>query len=202
MRELLLATNNAGKVLEYQSLLKGVRFEIVTPARRGLKLEVRETGQTYEENSRLKAAAFARVSGLLTLADDSGLEVDALNGEPGIRSSRYAGEGATDAERVNYLLVKLQDVPPEKRTARFRCVIAIAWPDGRVVFCSGRCEGVITLAPKGSQGFGYDPIFYFPELKKTMAELPAEIKNSISHRARAAREACRILNNLEPAPDS
>jgi len=196
MPRLLLATNNAGKVLEYQSLLEEVHFEIVTPAQQGLQLAVPETGRTYEENARQKAVTFARASHLLTLADDSGLEVDALNGEPGIRSSRYAGEGASDVERVTYLLGKIRGVPPEKRTARFRCVIAIAWPDGRVVFCHGSCEGVITSTPSGSQGFGYDPVFYFPELKKTMAELPMEVKNRISHRGRAAREALRILSSL------
>jgi XTP/dITP diphosphohydrolase len=193
MTELLLATNNKGKVKEYRELLLGIPFELVTPARQGLKLEVAETGHSYEENARLKAEAFSRASGLLTLADDSGLEVDALHGEPGIRSSRYAGEGATDAERVEYLLAKLRDVPAEKRTAHFRCVIAIAWPEGRVEYCRGRCDGSISLAPKGDLGFGYDPIFYFPALKKTMAELPAEVKNRISHRARAAQEACQIL---------
>jgi XTP/dITP diphosphohydrolase len=197
MSKLLLATNNQGKVHELESLLEGIPFEIVTPARIGLKLEVAETGSTYEENARLKATAFARASGLLTLADDSGLEVDALNGEPGIRSSRYAGEGASDADRVQFLLNKLKDVPDEKRTAHFRCVIAIAWPDGRVEFCSGQCDGIITSTPSGSGGFGYDPVFYFPALRKTMAELPTDVKNRISHRAAAAREARKILAQLE-----
>jgi XTP/dITP diphosphohydrolase len=193
MTKLLLATNNKGKVLEYQSLLKCIPCELVTPADIGLKMEVEESGGTYEENARLKAEALAKAADLLTLADDSGLEVDALQGEPGIRSSRYAGEKATDTDRVKYLLAKLKDVPEGQRTARFRCVIAIAWPDGRIEYCSGKCEGTLTREPLGKEGFGYDPIFYFPELKKTMAELPADIKNSISHRAMAAKEACKVL---------
>ena len=193
MAKLLLATNNTGKVHEYQSLLTGIPWELTTPKQQGIQLEVEETGSSFEENARLKALAFARDSGLLTLADDSGLEVDALNGEPGIRSSRYAGEGASDADRVNFLLNKLKDVPEEKRTARFRCVIALAWPDGRIEYFTGTCEGTITFTPKGEEGFGYDPVFYFPELKKTMAELPMEVKNRVSHRARAAREVWKRL---------
>jgi XTP/dITP diphosphohydrolase len=196
MPKLLLATNNRGKVLEYQSLLAGIPFELITPAQQGISQDVPETGSSYEENARLKAVAFAQASGLLTLADDSGLEVDALNGEPGIRSSRYAGEAAGDTDRVIYLLNKLRDVPQEKRTARFRCIIAIAFPDGKVEFCSGTCEGMITFSPRGKEGFGYDPVFYFPELKKTMAELPMEVKNRISHRARAVLEARKILEKL------
>jgi XTP/dITP diphosphohydrolase len=194
--ELLLATNNKGKVVEFQDLLKNIPFELVTPAQLGLKLEVEESGRTYEENARIKALAFAEASGLLTLADDSGLEVDALNGEPGIRSSRYAGENARDGGKINYLLSKIKDVPLEKRTACFRCVICIASPDTKVEFCYGECRGIITLAPSGDQGFGYDPIFYFPEFKKTMAELPMDIKNNISHRARAAQQACKVLERI------
>jgi XTP/dITP diphosphohydrolase len=196
MSKLLLATNNRGKVQEYRDLLAGIPCELVTPAQIGLKLEVAETGSTYQENARLKAEAFAKASGLPALADDSGLEVDALDGEPGIRSSRYAGEGAKDTDRVHYLLNKLKNVPPEKRTARFRCVIALAFPEGKTVFYSGSCDGSITLSPRGNAGFGYDPVFYFPELKKTMAELPAAVKNQISHRARAAWKARTVLEKI------
>jgi len=196
MSKLLLATNNKGKVREYRSLLKGVPFELVTPAQQGINMDVEETGSTFEENARLKALAFARVSGLLTLADDSGLAVDALKGEPGIRSSRYAGEGATDADRVKFLLAKLEHIAPGKRTAHFICVIALAFPDGQIEICSGKCDGLIISEPRGENGFGYDPIFFFPALKKTMAELSTEIKNQVSHRARAAREAAKVLNNL------
>jgi XTP/dITP diphosphohydrolase len=194
--KLLLATNNKGKVREYRDLLEGLPFELVTPAQEKINLEVEETGTTFEENAGLKARAFAAASGLFSLADDSGLEVDALNGEPGIRSSRYAGPGARDADRVKFLLKKLTGVPMEKRTAQFRCVIALAEPDGSIQFCRGECRGLISFEPKGSNGFGYDPVFYFPELKKTMAELPDTMKNRISHRARAAREAYRLLNRM------
>jgi XTP/dITP diphosphohydrolase len=162
----------------------------------GLKLEVQEDGHSYQENSKLKAEAFASASGLLTLADDSGLEVDALNGEPGIRSSRYAGEGASDTQRVNYLLTKLQDVPLEKRTAHFFCVIALAYPHGKLEYFTGRCDGLIIKQPSGANGFGYDPVFLFPELNKTMAELTEEMKNSFSHRARAAQKACPVLKHI------
>ncbi len=195
MEKLLLATNNRGKVEEYRYLLREVRCELLTPAQAGIKLEVDEIGATYEENARLKATALAAASGILTLADDSGLEVDALHGEPGIRSSRYAGEGANDADRVKFLLAKLKDVPLAERTARFRCVIAISRPDGQTVFFSGTCEGRITLTPQGSAGFGYDPIFDFVEQGKTMAELPATVKNTVSHRARAVQAALPYLRS-------
>ncbi len=195
--KLLLATNNQGKVHEYKDLLQGIRLEIVTPDQVGLHLNVAETGSTFAENACLKAVAFSQASGLLTLADDSGLEVDALNGEPGVLSSRYAGENATDEDKINYLLARLQDVPWEKRTAHFRCIIALAFPDGKVEFCSGECYGIILREAQGHGGFGYDPVFYFPELKQTLAEIPMEVKNRISHRARAAQEAFKILNKLE-----
>ncbi|HJX13039.1 MAG TPA: XTP/dITP diphosphatase [Dehalococcoidales bacterium] len=194
--KLLLATNNPGKVREYKSLLEGIPYEIVTPAGQGISGEVEETGATFEENARLKAAALAAASGLLSLADDSGLEVAALGGEPGPRSRRYAGEGATDAERISYLLDRLKDVPEAGRAARFVCVIAVAAPDGLVGTCEGECRGVITREPRGEGGFGYDPVFYLPELGKTMAELPPEEKNRVSHRARAAEKAREMLMKL------
>jgi len=193
MPKLLLATNNKGKAREYRSLLSGVPFELVTPDEVGINTEVEEVGKSFEENARLKAATLAAESQLLSLADDSGLEVDALGGEPGTLSARYAGEGASDEDRVSYLLTKLEGVPEERRTARFRCVIAIATPEGDVELCSGECEGIIAFEPRGNKGFGYDPIFYLPELKKTMAELPPEEKNRISHRGRAARKASQLL---------
>jgi len=186
--KLLLATNNRGKVREYQALLEGVPFKIVTLSGQGITTLVEETGGSFEENARLKATALAKESGLLTLADDSGLEVDALGGEPGVRSARYAGESATDADRINYLLSKLKDVSEKERTAQFRCVIAIATPAGKVELFSGICRGIITSKPKGKRGFGYDPVFYVPELRKTMAELTLEEKNRVSHRARAAEK--------------
>ncbi|MBC8477419.1 MAG: XTP/dITP diphosphatase [Dehalococcoidia bacterium] len=194
--KLLLGTNNQAKVREYRSLLPGYDYELVTLAEQGISIEVEETGESLEENARLKATVTARESRLLTLADDSGLEVDALGGEPGRLSARYAGENATDRGRIEYLLQRLDGVTWGNRTARFRCVIALATPDGKVEFCSGECPGLITLEPRGEQGFGYDPIFYLPELDKTMAELPLEQKNKISHRGQAARKAAQVLRNM------
>lgn len=193
--KLLLATNNKGKIREYRSLLRGIPFEIVTPAELGISMKVAEAGGSFEENASLKAVTLAKQSALLSLADDSGLEVDALDGKPGPLSARYAGEGASDADRIDYLLKKLKNVPEKKRTARFRCVIAIAAPDGKVELFSGECRGVIIDKPRGSHGFGYDPIFYLPELGKTIAELTLAEKNKISHRARATEKARVFLLN-------
>jgi len=193
MPKLLLATNNQAKVREYQSLLQNLPFELVTLAEAGITTVVDEVGETLEENARLKATLLAAESQLLALADDSGLEVDTLGGEPGRLSARYAGEGASDRDRVNYLLSRLENVPWQKRSACFRCIIAVATPSGEVELCSGECQGMITFEPRGEQGFGYDPIFYLPELGKTMAELPLEIKNQVSHRGKAARKVYQVL---------
>lgn len=195
--KLLLATNNRGKVEEYKSLLQNLPYVLVTPAEEGITVAVDEVGGSLEENARLKATVFADQSRLLSFADDSGLEVDALGGEPGPLSARYAGEYASDRDRVNYLLSRLEGVPWEKRSARFRCVIAIAEPAGKVELCFGECRGFIAFAPRGGQGFGYDPVFYLPELDKTMAELPLEVKNRVSHRGQAARKAYRVLERLK-----
>jgi len=195
--KLLLATNNAAKVREYRSLLSKLPYQLVTPAEVAVTIAVNEEGSSLAENATIKAKAFAARSRLLSLADDSGLEVDALGGEPGHLSARYAGEGVSDAERVDYLLSRLKDVPWEKRTARFRCVIAIGSPDGAVTLCSGECQGLITFTPKGTEGFGYDPVFYLPELEQTMAELTLELKNQVSHRGHAARKACQVLTGLQ-----
>jgi XTP/dITP diphosphohydrolase len=192
-QKLLLATNNRGKIKEYRSLLDGVPLKLVTLAEEGITTVVEETGKTFEENAGLKARIIAAESRLLTFADDSGLEVDALGGEPGVLSARYAGDGVSDADRYIYLLSRMKGIPPEKRSARFRCVIAVAEPDGGTDYFSGECRGMITLEPSGFNGFGYDPVFFVPEYGKTMAELPAEVKNSISHRARAAEKARRML---------
>ena len=194
--KLLLATNNQGKAREYRHLLRDLPYEIVTLAEQGINTFVAETGHSLEDNARLKAVVSAEESCLLTLADDSGLEVDILGGEPGALSARYAGEDASDEERVSYLLAKLTGVPWEKRIARFRCVIALATPEGEVEFCYGECRGFIAFEPRGEQGFGYDPVFYLPELDKTMAELPLEIKNLVSHRGQAARQVCQKLERL------
>jgi len=191
--KLLLATNNQAKVGEYRSLLKDIPVELVTLAEQGITTVVDEVGESLEENARLKATLLAAESQLVALADDSGLEVDALGGEPGRLSARYAGEGASDRDRVNYLLSRLRNVSWEERSACFKCVIAVATPDGEVEFCSGECRGIITFEPRGKRGFGYDPVFYLPELGKTMAELPLEIKNQFSHRGQAARKVYQVL---------
>ena len=196
MRKLLVATRNAGKMNEYRELLQGLPVELTWPEAEGITLEPEEAGATFAENAILKARAYAAASGLLTWADDSGLEVDALGGEPGVRSSRYAGPGASDADRYRLLLRKMAGVPWERRTARFRCVIAIADPAGALHTAEGTCEGIIAFAPRGANGFGYDPVFYLPDRDCTMAELSPAEKNQISHRARAARAARRILEEM------
>ncbi|MDP2953084.1 MAG: XTP/dITP diphosphatase [Chloroflexota bacterium] len=193
---LLLATNNPAKVEEYRLLLKGMPWELTTLEERGIHFKVEETGKTMEENAALKARAYAARSGLVAVADDSGLEVEALGGGPGPISARYAGEVASDREMVAFLLEKLRGVPWEKRKARFRCVIALATPEGKLELCQGECKGIIAQEPKGEEGFGYDPVFYLPELGKHMAELTMQEKNRISHRGRAARKARRVLRRL------
>ncbi|MEA3345820.1 MAG: XTP/dITP diphosphatase [Chloroflexota bacterium] len=194
--KLLIATRNRGKLREYEALLAGLELQLVDLTEMGISLEVEETGETFEENAVLKARAYAQASGLLTLADDSGLEVDALGGEPGVRTARYGGRGASDEDRYRLLLRRLEGVPKGERGARFRCVIAIATPDGELHTAEGVCEGCIAFQPRGSHGFGYDPVFFVPEYGCTMAQLPPEVKNRISHRARAAEGAREILHRL------
>ncbi len=183
---LLLATNNLNKVRELREILTSVPVSLVSPMDTGTNIQVAETGRTYATNARAKALAFARASGLVALADDSGLEVAALGGGPGVYSARYAGEGASSAERIALLLRNLDGVPWEKRQARFVAVMAVATPGGQARLCRGSVRGVIMFAAQGVGGFGYDPVFYMPSFGCTMAELPDEIKNKISHRARAA----------------
>lgn len=193
----MLATTNPGKIKEYSRLLAGCGYRLVTPADKNIDITVAETGLTFQENAILKAAAYAQASGLLTLADDSGLEVEALGGEPGVLSARYAGYNTTDAERNELLLRRLKDIPEKLRRARFRCVIALADPGDDIgQTTEGVLEGRIADFPKGSNGFGYDPIFFIPELGCTLAELASADKNRLSHRARAAEEASRILKQL------
>ena len=193
-RKLLIATTNMGKLMELAPLLHGVPFTLVSLKEVGVDEDVQETGSTLEENAALKATTYARLSGLPTLADDSGLEVEALGGEPGHLSSRYAGEGATDAQRIAFLHHKLQNIPEEAWKARFRCVIAIARPSRRPELYNGECYGKIVREARGSSGFGYDPIFLLPELGKTMAELSLDEKNLVSHRSIAARKAAAALS--------
>jgi XTP/dITP diphosphohydrolase len=198
MSKLLIATNNKGKIKELHELLNGLGIQLLTPAQVNLDIDVVEDGRTYAENATKKALAFARASGLISLADDSGLEVDALNGEPGLYSARYGstnGEKLSDAERRTYLLEQLQG-KPRPWTARFHATIAIANPNGQTHLAEGWCEGEIIPKERGSGGFGYDPIFLLPELGKTMAELSMDEKNRLSHRARAVIKAKPILERL------
>ena len=250
--KLLIATHNPGKVREYRALLGNVPFDLVSLSDAAITEEVEETGATFEDNARLKARGYAALSGLLTLADDSGLEVDALGGQPGVRSARY-GEDTVDKEgsvklsdqdRVTLLLRNLDGVPWDSRTARFRCIIAIANPHtsyhseahtpchseersdeesqvprpqhhtvvqaptqiaapashqdknpaSQVTLLEGSVEGVIQYKPMGNDGFGYDPVFYLPSYGLTMAQLPMDEKNRISHRAQAAQKAVQLLH--------
>ena len=195
MATLLIATRNAGKLEEISRLIAGASIQTVSLADVGVDREVDETGETFEANSTLKASTYARLSGLPTLADDSGLEVDALGGEPGVRSSRYAGDDATDADRVAFLLGRLQNEGRGPWRACFRCVIAIAWRHDDVELHAGVCEGVVIDTPRGSNGFGYDPVFLIPDLGRTMAELSPAEKNRVSHRGMAVRKAAAALRS-------
>ncbi len=178
-------------------MLGDVPFDLVSLNDIGIDDEVEETGETFEENAALKAETYARLSGLPALADDSGLEVDALGGEPGVRSARYAGEDATDADRIAFLLQKLENVPQERWSARFRCVIALAWPGEPIEFHPGACEGMIVPEPRGFNGFGYDPVFFIPRMNMTMAELASDKKNGISHRSIAVQSAAKALTKTD-----
>ena len=193
LEKLLVATRNAGKLKELTALLADVPFELVSLIDVGIDEDVEETGSTMEENATLKATTYARLSGMPTLADDSGLEVEALGGEPGVFSARYAGEGASDAQRIDFLHKKLQGIPEDSWNARFRCVIAIVWPSEPVELYTGECYGMIIKHPRGSNGFGYDPAFLIPALGKTMAELTSDEKNRLSHRSVAAQKAAAAL---------
>jgi XTP/dITP diphosphohydrolase len=194
--KLLIASHNVGKLREFTALLAGLPLTLVTPGDLGLDLDVEESGATYADNARLKATAYAQASGLLTLADDSGLEVHALGGAPGVHSARYAF--GDDVDRVRALLRALSKapVPEQDRSACFRCVIVLATPSGVSWSSEGECAGHIIDTPRGSGGFGYDPVFYIPSYDRTMAELSPEEKNRISHRARAAQGMRPILAKL------
>ena len=231
--QLLIATGNPGKMREYTDLLRNTPFELVSLRDLSITHEVEETGETFEENAWLKASEYAAISGLLTLADDSGLEVDALAGEPGVRSARYGGDACSnDQERVQLLLKNLENVAWEERGARFRCVISVVLPahakspltpfyergglaspfrkGGRegdfcpagpdtptlVTQTEGFVAGMIQYTPEGDDGFGYDPVFYLPPYEKTVAQLPLDVKNQISHRANAVQKAVDALKKL------
>jgi len=194
MNRLLVATTNPGKIAEYRALLKSVPLDRVGLREAGINLDIEEAGSTFEENALVKGRTCAQASGLLTLADDSGLCVDALGGAPGVFSARYA---RSDRARIERLLGEMQGVPEHQRSARFVCVIALASPDGEARTFEGVCEGRIAHQPSGVNGFGFDPVFNLPDYSHTMAELPLSVKNRISHRARAAAQArAWLIENL------
>ncbi|HDD43290.1 MAG TPA: XTP/dITP diphosphatase [Candidatus Desulfofervidus auxilii] len=194
--KLVLATRNKGKIKEIKALLSDMSIEILSLSDFKNIPKIPETGKSFLENAINKAKTVAYLTGYWALADDSGLCVDYLNGAPGIYSARFAGENATDKENNEKLLRLLKDVSWEKRKAAFICIIALCNKEGKCITCEGKCEGIITFEPKGEYGFGYDPIFFVPAYKKTMAELPPEIKNRISHRAKALEKMKEILKKI------
>ena len=192
----VLASNNPKKLIELRSILSGMDIDVITQSEAGVQIEVEETGSTFEENAMLKADAVMRATGLPAIADDSGLSVEALGGAPGIYSARYGGESCkSDFERCEYLLRNMQDT--ENRKAEFISTIACIFPDGRTITARGACPGEILKAPRGSGGFGYDPVFFLPEYNMTMAEMTAELKNKISHRAKALHELRDKLGKID-----
>ena len=204
MHTLLLATSNLHKLEEFRAIFSDLPMRLLSLRDIQLVVDVEETGSTFTENAELKARTYAQMSHMshmsqmsqmLTLADDSGLEIDALGGAPGVHSARYLGRETSYEDRFRVILEQLQGLPLDQRSARFRCVIALAEPSGTIRTVEGVVEGVIADRPRGEHGFGYDPIFFQPELGKTFAELGPEYKNRISHRARAAQSARKLLED-------
>jgi len=187
MRKFIVATRNKGKLREIKEILSGMNLEVVSMEQAGINEDIEEYGSTFEENALIKAKEVHKITGELVMADDSGLEVDFLNGAPGIYSSRFAGDGASDTDRNNKLLELLKDVPMESRRARFVCAIAVILPEGNYFTVRGTFEGFIGLEPVGENGFGYDPLFYLSEYDKTAAQLEAAKKHEISHRGKALK---------------
>jgi XTP/dITP diphosphohydrolase len=195
MRTLLLATTNEHKLGEFRTIFRDLPFTVLSLRDLQIDTDVEETGTTFAENAILKARAYAQEANMLALADDSGIEIDALGGAPGVYSARFAGRETSYEERFRLIYERLRDVPPAERTARFRCAIALAEPSGYLRVVEGTIEGMIAESPRGQNGFGYDPIFLVPEFGKTTAEMAPEEKNRISHRGRAAEAARRLLES-------
>jgi XTP/dITP diphosphohydrolase len=198
--EIVVATKNRGKMREFREIMGGLglldRIDLRSLSDFPDYPEAVESGETFEENALIKARAAARALAVIAVADDSGIEVDALGGKPGVRSARWAGRDATDTRNNDLLLAQLEKVPPERRVARFVATIALVSPDGTERVVRGECEGLITQAPRGTGGFGYDPIFYYPPLNKTLAEMTQAEKNRISHRRRAIEKLCEVLGEI------
>jgi XTP/dITP diphosphohydrolase len=195
-RTLLVASHNSGKIAEYTDLLADLPLQVTSLSEQGVDFEAPETGATFGANACQKAAVYAKLTGLWTWADDSGLEVDALDGRPGVLSARYGGAGLNDGDRIRLLLAELAGVASPDRGARFRCAVCIVDPEGSRILTEDTVEGMIATAPAGEHGFGYDPVFYMPDLELTMAQLPPDVKNEISHRGKAARAAKAELGRL------
>jgi XTP/dITP diphosphohydrolase len=196
MRELIIASRNRHKIEEIKSILEGIPFAISSLESYPKIPEVQEIGSTYEENALLKAVQVAKATGRLALGDDTGLEVESLDGQPGLYSARFAGEGVTYRENNERLLRLLSNIPPSRRQAIFRCVMALATPSGKTHVVEGVVQGTIALKEQGDRGFGYDPLFIYPDLQKTFAEMTPEEKNKVSHRARALQQIRRTLMEL------
>ncbi|WP_163653620.1 XTP/dITP diphosphatase [Listeria sp. PSOL-1] len=196
MKKLVIATHNRGKAREFEAMLAKYQVEVLTLADFPDIKEIEETGTTFAENAALKAETVAKKLGTTVIADDSGLIVDALHGAPGVYSARYAGFDHNDAKNNEKLLAELKGIPKEKRTARFHTTLAVSSPRTTTDFYTGECSGLIAEKPSGENGFGYDPLFYVPEKGTTMANLPSEEKNKISHRANALKELAKNIEKL------
>jgi XTP/dITP diphosphohydrolase len=196
VEKFIVASKNKGKLKEIQELLEELPYKVMSMEEAGFKGDIEETGKTFEENAFIKAREVFNVTGGMVMSDDSGLEVDYLNGAPGIYSSRYAGEGASDQDRNEKLLRELKTVPFEKRTGRFVCAIALILPNGKHIAIKESCEGYIGFEPVGDNGFGYDPLFFMPEYNSTMAQLSSHEKNKVSHRGKALRLLVDKLKKL------
>lgn len=194
MKKFIVATKNKGKLREIKEILKNFPYEVLSMEEVGISKDIEESGKTYEENALIKAREVHNITGEIVMADDSGLEVDFLDGAPGIYSSRFAGEGASDEDRINKLLGLLEGVPFEKRTARFVCAIAVVFPKGKHFTVRGVCEGYISTKTEGEKGFGYDPVFYLPDYGMTIAQMEPDEKNKVSHRSRALKLMVEELN--------
>lgn len=196
MKEIIIATKNKGKAKDFEELLEPMGYKVLTLHDVAPHMDVEETGETFEKNATLKAETIAQELKKTVIADDSGLEIDALGGEPGIYSARYSGEEKNDDSNIDKVLQKMVQVPEAEKTARFRCVLALAAPGEETITFEGTCEGMITDERKGENGFGYDPIFYVPALEKTMAEMEPSEKASVSHRGNAIRELGKAMPAL------
>ena len=196
IEKILVATRNKSKMAELVELLRPLRVTLVSLDDLSIGEEIEETGETFKENAILKAEGYGQLGGLITIADDSGIEVDALGGAPGIYSARYGGEGLTDLDRNNLLLKDVEKVPEQELTARFRCVVALWIPEDKTVTFEGKIEGVLIRVSSGNNGFGYDPIFFYEPMNKTLADIGPEEKEKISHRGFAVRMAREYLSKL------